>query len=367
MNAAPAAGVGTVLIFPAGMPDGLAHRNRARALGCRVVGASSVPNDPASSEYDAWEPLPYVSDPSFDEALVGIIRKHGIGAVHAPHFVVFDYLFERLAHLAPGAKLTGAEGPQDHERAYQALRARTAVAAAVEIPGCEPLRPALSLVERAGIVRLVNTIPGMCAEEKMHTLIEVMRRAPPGDVVEIGSWWGRSAALLVWLAGRYDVGQVLCVDPWISDAMPQGDPLLDRTSAALDTEEALRMFQINIAPLAQGRLNYLRARAEDAAGAYGQGLTVRTEVFGEVRYAGVISVLHIDGNHAEHHAALDTALWTPHVQPDGWIIFDDYEWAFGDGPRKVADRFVEENKARLEAVFQSGPCLFVQLKGSDHG
>jgi hypothetical protein len=353
---------GAVLIFPAGMPDALAFRERARARGQRVVGASSVADDPARSEYDTWEDLPYVSDPAFDAALAALMARHRVSAVYAPHFVVWSHLDEHLAEIAPGAQLSGADRPQDHEQAYRALQTRMAAdSPAVFTPAFPPQTP-LTLLEKSGLVRLMNTIPGMCAEEKALAVIEIMRHAPKGDVVEIGSWWGRSAALFVWLAGRYDIGKVLSVDPWISDAMPQGDALLDRTSAELDTEQALRMFEINLAPLAGDRLNYLRARAEDAAALYGPGLMVRTESFGETRYEGAIAVLHIDGNHAEHHAALDTALWTPHVRPGGWIIFDDYEWAFGDGPRKVADAYLEANRARIAAVFQAGPALFVQLR-----
>jgi hypothetical protein len=351
----------TVLIFPAGMPDALAFRDRAKARGVRVIGASSVANDPAESEYETWEALPYVSDPKFDATLADLMRRHGVGSVYAPHFVVWSHLSERLAEIAPGVQLSGADLPQDHERAYRALRSRMATASAPNFtPAFAPKAP-LSFLERCGLIRLMNTIPGMCAEEKALAVMDVMRHAPPGDVVEIGSWWGRSASLFAWLANRYDVGKVLCIDPWISDAMTQGDAVLDKTSAELDTEEALRMFEINLAPLAGDRLNYLRSRAEDAAALYGPALTVRTEAFGETRYEGAISVLHIDGNHAEHHAELDTRLWTPHVRPGGWIIFDDYEWAFGDGPRKVADAWIAAKAERIAARFQAGPALFLQL------
>jgi len=351
-----------VLIFPAGMPDALAFRDRAQALGQRVIGASSVEGDPARGQYETWEELPYVSDPQFDGALAALMRRHDIGAVHAPHFIVWSHLSERLADIAPGATLSGAERPQDFERAYQALRARMAADTPPIFQPAFPGKPPLSLLEKAGLIRLMNTIPGMCAEEKALAVIEVMRHAPAGDVVEIGSWWGRSAAVFAWLAGRYEVGKVLCVDPWISEALAQGDTLVDKASAGLDTEEALRMFEINLAPLAGGRLNYVRARSEEAAARYRPGLVVRTEAFGETRYQGSIAVLHIDGNHAEAQAALDARVWTPHVAPGGWIIFDDYEWAFGDGPRKVADAFVQRNAASIAAMFQAGPTLFLQLR-----
>ncbi len=351
-----------VLVFPAGMPEGLAFKDRAKARGLRVVGASSLDLDPARNAYEAWEKLPYVNDPGFDDALAEVVRRQGIGAIHTPHFVVWRHLSERLGEIAPDAQLSCAERPQDSERAYRALRERVAAAKAPSFWPAFPPKPPLSLVERAGLVRLVDTIPGMCAEAKMQAVIEVMRHAPNGDIVEIGAWWGRSAALLVWLAGRYEIGKVLCIDPWAEDAMVQGDELLDKTSAELDTEEARRMFEINLAPLAGGRLNYLQARAEDVATRYGPGLTARTDAFGETRYEGVIALLHIDGNHAEAHVARDTDLWTPHVAPGGWIVFDDYEWAFGNGPRQVADAFVGRRASQIAAVFQAGPALFVQLK-----
>ena len=352
----------TVLIFPAGMPDALSFRERAQARGLRIIGASSVRDDPARGQYETWAELPYVSDPGFDAALAALMRRYDVGSVHAAHFVVWNHLSERLAQIAPGARLSGDERPDDHERAYRALRERMAADVPPAFASILAPQDRLGSVEKAGLIRLMNTIPGMCAEQKALAVIEVMRHAPPGDIVEIGSWWGRSAALFVWLAGRYQIGNVLCIDPWISEALSQGDDLLDRASAELDTEEALRMFEINLAPLAGGRLNYLRARAEDAAVHYRPGLSVRTEAFGETRYEGSISVLHIDGNHAEQHAALDADLWTPHVRPGGWIIFDDYEWAFGDGPRKVADGFVRRNAAKIATRFQAGPTLFLQLR-----
>jgi hypothetical protein len=353
-----------VLIFPAGMAEGLAYRLRAKELGLRVIGASSVQGDPAQGMYDIWESLPYVNDPGFDVALAELVRRHGVDMVHTPHFVVWRHLSQRMAEIAPGARLSRADLPQDHERANRALRERVAAAAAPDFQPAIAPRPALSPLARAGLIRLVDTIPGMCGEEKMHAVIEIMRSTPAGDIVEIGSCWGRSAALLVWLSHHYGLGQVLSVDPWLSEANVQGDALLDATAAECDTDEAHRMFETNLAPLAGGRLNYIRGYSEDAAQSYRPGLVVRTEAFGESRYRGAIALLHIDGNHSEHHADLDTRLWTPHVVPGGWIIFDDYEWAFGDGPRKVADAFVRDNAARISGVFQAGPALFIQLKAA---
>jgi hypothetical protein len=351
-----------VLVFPAGMPEGLAYRDRARALGLRVIGASSLDHDPAERGYETWERLPYVNEPGFDAAFAELVKRHDVGAVHAPHYIVWKHLAERLGQIAPGASLTGGSQPQDNERAYRDLRARLG---ALKPPCFWPAiagKPPLTPLERAGLVRLVDAIPGMCGEEKMVAVMEAMRHAPAGDVVEIGSWWGRSAALFVWLARRYEVGKLLCVDPWQVEALMQGEPMVDAASAEQDTEEALRIFEINLAPLAQGQLNYLRAPSVQGAAHYRASRAVTTEAFGATEYEGRIGVLHIDGNHSEPCVAADTAAWTPLVVPGGWIIFDDYDWTFGDGVKRVADAFVEANARRIACSFMGGPSMFVQLK-----
>ena len=247
----------------------------------------------------------------------------------------------------------GDPARQDDERAYRGLRERVGALKAPRFWPAAPGKPALTALERAGLVRLVDAIPGACGEATMIAAMEAMRHAPRGDVVEIGAGWGRSAMLLLWLARRYQVGPLLCVDPWLNDTLVKGAPRAD---------EALAIFEINLAPFADGGLNYLRARSADAARAYGEALTVTTEAFGTTVYQGQIAFLHIDGAHAEGEVARDCELWSPHVAPGGWIHFDDYDRAFGDGPRRVADAFVARESRRIAAQFQAGPGLFVQLK-----
>jgi hypothetical protein len=354
---------GAVLIFPAGHPGGEEGRAQALAEGRPVVGASSLDYDPARAGYEVWEQLPFVSDPGFGPALSELIARHGVDAVHTPHYVVWRHLNAQLSSLAPGVELRGGPSLLDTEEEYRRLRARFAAPSndAFYAPALPP-RPPLGELERAGLMRLLQTISGMSSEEKLLAILDVMRCAPEGDVVEVGSWWGKSAAAFAVLARRYGVGPVLCVDPWASEALPQGDAILDEASASADMDEALRIFQINLAPIARGELNYLRVPSAEGARRYGPGLRIETETFGEVRYAGEIAVLHIDGNHTLHHAEEDARLWTPHVKPGGWIIFDDYVWVFGDGPQRVGDAFLEREAGRIQLSFVAGKALFVQLK-----
>jgi cephalosporin hydroxylase len=88
---------------------------------------------------------------------------------------------------------------------------------------------------------------------------------------------------------------------------------------------------------------------------------VVSHAFGETRYQGRIGLLHIDGNHDYGHVLADTQAWAPFVQPGGWIIFDDYEWDWGDGPRRVADHFMANNP--IQARFLVAGALFIQRGG----
>ena len=129
-----------VLVFPAGMPEGLAFRDRAKARGLRVVGASSVEHDPAESAYEAWEHLPYVNDPGFDEAF----GRRWCGATASapstrPHYIVWKHLSERLGQIAPGAQ-------PDHGQIATGQRARLPGAARA----CRRRSGALLLAGAAG-------------------------------------------------------------------------------------------------------------------------------------------------------------------------------------------------------------------------
>ena len=193
-----------------------------------------------------------------------------------------------------------------------------------------PGKTSLSRIERAGLFRLADSIPGSCGDEKMVALMEAIRHAPAGDVVEIGSGCGRTAALLVWLARRYRIGAVLCLDNW--------------------DDEAMADFEIDLAPLAEGSLNYLRG--DMAAASYGPDFVVTTGTFGQTRYEGRISMLHVDSGET------DIAAWAPRVAPAGWIIVEKSAPGMG----AAIGAFAEANRSRVAASFDADTAFFVQLK-----
>jgi len=277
--------------------------------------------------------LPDVADPDFDRTLAEVLAEQADEATETPHARIWRHLSERLGEIGPATDAPAAD--------YRILRDQVASARKPSFWAAFPPQAPLSDVERAGLLRLALATPGDCDEDKMHALMEVARHAPLGDIVEIGSGAGRSASLLLPLAQRYRLGALLCIDPWADG--PAGD-------------ETLRVFEINLAAFAQGRLNYVRASADYFVPDYGPGLTVTTEAFGTTAYEGVIAILHLDGPPAQ--AAHDCALWSPFVAGGGWIVFGGYDGA----AREAADAFTAANAGRIAAHFEAGGSLFLQLK-----
>jgi hypothetical protein len=45
-------------------------------------------------------------------------------------------------------------------------------------------------------------------------------------------------------------------------------------------------------------------------------------------------------------------------------VFDDYEWAHGDGPRRVADRALAQLGDDVARHFVAGGAMFMKLAGA---
>ncbi len=352
-----------LLILPAGYGDGPEVAAHAAMRGMKVIGASSVRDDPAAADYAVFAQLPHVTDPAFDERLAEIIAAHGVGQVHASHFAVWHHLQTALPRIAPGVSLTLGRSNFDLQDEYRSLLRRVADAPPIPELAVSPAsRPAPKAAEAAGYLRAAMAIPGESYETKLLALMEAARRAPEGDIVEIGCLFGRTAALLAMMNRRYGLGSVLCVDPWSGLALDQGNDQLQASSLGFDWGTFRNIFEVNVAPFAGGRLNYIHALSTEGAKVYAASREVETETFGRTRYEGAIGLLHIDGNHGYDHVLADLRDWAPKVKPGGWLVFDDYEWDWGDGPRRVVDGYLADEAARIRLSFVRGGAMFIQLR-----
>lgn len=345
------------------MPRSLDYLQKCLREGLPVIGASSLNYDVSSSQYPAWLHLPYINQPDFDQALRQTILDHDIGGIYSPNPVVWNHLRDVLHELAPGVRLVN-DSPVDEVLAGYRV-ARTHAGSLIErpLPLATAVKPTISEIELAALFRHTETIPGMCDHEKLCALHEIARCSVAGDLVEVGSWWGKSAFVLARLARCYGIGNLLCVDPWSNEHLVQHDDqgMVDSGSAQVDAEEALAVFEMNLLPYSSNHVNYLRLPSTEGAAVYGGQRPITTASFGTTTYCGQISILHIDGNHGYAAVKDDIASWTGFVRDGGWIVIDDYIWPYGDGPRRAGDEFLAENQRRIETAFVMGSALFIRL------
>ena len=352
-----------ILVFPAGMPRAIAFAQQAISEGHDVLGASSLPHDPASEHYPRWATLPFVTDAGFHEALERLAKVEGIASVFTPNPVVWNYLRTALPQRNSSLRLLN-ESPVDREMApYRAglAFARSVLESPLPLTACADPSPAMDEQTLMALFRHAESLPGMCDHEKIRALCEIFRHAPTGDIIEIGSWWGKSAFILDALSRTTRPGPLLCIDPWSAVNLVQRDEagLVDSTS--ISTDEAFCVFLANLAPYSNGSVNYLRVPADDAAPRYLPRLEVESPTFGKTVYHGHIAVLHIDGNHSYENAKSDVRLWGPKVIAGGWLVLDDYVWPYGDGPKRAGDEFLNDYAGRFDCAFVMGSALFVRM------
>ena len=246
----------------------------------------------------------------------------------------------------------------------QKKRAREVLDHSLPLNDARHAKPDLGISQLSSLFLHVEAIPGMCDHQKVRALYEIARHCPAGDLVEIGSWWGKSAFVLLQLAQSFHIGNVLCVDPWADEHLVQKDAtgIVDRVSKQVSADEAFEVFLGNLLPYSRGDINYLRMPSTSGAAQYQQQKIVATEALGVTPYQGHIALLHIDGNHSYENASADIAAWSKLVTDGGWIVVDDYSWPFGDGPRRAANEYLIANQPDIDSAFFMGGALFIQKK-----
>jgi hypothetical protein len=154
------------------------------------------------------------------------------------------------------------------------------------------------------------------------------------------------------------------VDPWnVADAFQQESTKdVQAVVESWDTTAQFETFITGLLPVAaSGGFNYLATSSREAHRLWRERMEVETPFFGPVRYSGMISVLHVDGNHDFAHVSQDCAQWLPHVIPGGWLILDDYVSFHCDGPRRVGDMLLSKDDEAVQRSFVCGKALFLKL------
>lgn len=354
-----------ILVFPATHPDGREYLEAARERDETVVAASSVWDAELAGEIGELVVLPYVHEPTFPRLFLDMIKERNITRVYAPVAAVYSWLDRFIAENNLAIRLVGDSPIKREMERFNRLMSKVANYRHF-IDECAGGTSDLSDLEIAAVFRMAGNIYGESNEHKIAAMMAIFSSVPKGDVVEIGSLVGKSAAVLALLARRYQIGNVLAIDPWQSEAATQHDsPHTVRVDMVGEWEYEMlpQDFVINMLPVGLGSFNYLRLESAKGFEIFRENHTVVSQVFGRVEYQGKIAIIHIDGNHDYAQVKQDCELWLPLLAQDGWLILDDYLWVHGDGPHRVGDALLAQRPKDIERAFICGKALFVKFGG----
>lgn len=178
-------------------------------------------------------------------------------------------------------------------------------------------------------VEAALSIEGWLTEVEMLDLYSLARDAT--TIVEIGSWKGRSAALLA----SASLATVYCIDHW------RGNPESTLTDEAqrdplgvyrqfLDSMRDLGLLGSRVIPMLV---------SSDQAALYFQDDSV--------------NLVYLDGGHDYHAVACDLSAWWPKVSPGGVLCGHDYGSAPFPGVKSAVDEFVGRTRVAFRRCSDS--------------
>lgn len=363
----------TILVFPIHMDEVKPFTQQAKSLGNRIIGATSVKT--IKQNYRAQEDffyLPYITEPEFETELIKKLEQHSITHIWTPLHAIWSHInnLSRKNHRLQGILIGKHPFAQNWENFAESFfwgkLLNSDQFSANIAPDDFKIRNPLYSTAYASIHRGYLRIPGESDLDKLRAICSLCRIAPTGDIIEIGSLYGRSAYALGRLAFAHNIGSCICVDPWSIDFLNQGNKasVIEDGFPYFSFDNIFTEF-LAVASEVPG-LSYIRQPSCEAAKTYqlaaSQGV-LRAQEVSPVKINGIISILHIDGNHRLDQVRIDVLSWLPFVAPGGWIMLDDYDWLFGDGPKIVGDDLLKTKQFDLS--FCLSDTLFLRKRNDN--
>lgn len=186
------------------------------------------------------------------------------------------------------------------------------------------------LVDLERISSSSNQIYGMIPNrigEELFTLAYMQNLR--GDIVEIGSWQGKSTYFLGLAAKLSENGKVWAIDHFLGN---------------LGKEHYYVVNNEDLSDLESGfRENMNNANIGDVVNL----LNLPSDVACNYIKDGSVRLIFIDGDHTERGLLQDLLLFKPKLKDGGIIIFDDYDKVSFPGVVKVVNEFIKmENPKR---------------------
>jgi predicted O-methyltransferase YrrM len=231
--------------------------------------------------------------------------------------------------------------------------------------------PRISLIQQ--IEAVADTIPGWSPIDQLFALYSLAIASAPlgGDILEIGSWCGRSAAILG-LAARATPGTgVVAIDlfPAKDDWKENADgsfslkvtlPGLGEIGSYQDQTVWREPFERDIAPI-YAKHDSVYDVFKDSMESHGLGDIVRAHRGDARLLAGLpglaVRLAFIDGDHGYEPVCSDIDRVEEVLLPGGWICFDDAFSHYDGVNRAIEDKII--GSGRYDLCQQMTRKLFV--------
>ena len=172
----------------------------------------------------------------------------------------------------------------------------------------------------------LRDVPGMISDESGKYLFTLaFGQSLSGDIIEIGSWQGKSTIYLAKSVKQTGNGRVYAIDHF------QGN---------VGKESAYQVGLQDLSDLESGfRTNIANKGVQDCV----ELLSMPSdEAVKQLRERGVVArLLLIDGGHRYEEVKRDFELFSPFVQEGGLIVFDDYARHFPGVTDFIGERFLD--------------------------
>lgn len=211
----------------------------------------------------------------------------------------------------------------------------------VEISQQTELLPDHKVTDIDSLADLAETVPGMVETINARFLfVLAFSQTIKGDVIEIGSWQGRSTSFIARAVELSNNGSFFAIDHFKGNVGKEDSYKVDKS----DLSDLEILFNANMRRLNLEKAVTLINKPVDEA--Y-QELQNR-----EIRF------LFIDGDHTEFGVNRDINLFYPNLLDNAIVVFDDFSKNF-PGVIKVVDQLIKEGRFKRSFVYDN---TFVAIK-----
>ncbi len=170
-----------------------------------------------------------------------------------------------------------------------------------------------------------------------------------GTILEIGTFLGRSALAMSYLAYRHErTNPIFICDPWHFEGTEEKIGGFFDAASPEFAIYARDVFKLNIAIFgAHHSIHAFESFSDQFLGKWDKG-DVAEDVFGKpVQLGGPISFAYIDGAHTYEATRNEFEGVHPHLASGGFILFDDSASYCGFGSARVASEVLQRDDYEL--------------------